>query len=80
MATATAPTDGERNRDRRPCGGWPKAEPELAARLILQSLPAAAATLPAGLSYRLELEDLGAWRVSAPATAPRSPRPSPAGS
>src|SRR5688500_5345294 len=40
-----------------------EAEPELAARLVLQSLPAAAAALPAGLSYRLELEDLGAWRV-----------------
>ena len=39
------------------------ADPELAARLILQSLPAAAAGLPAGLSYRLELENLGAWRV-----------------
>ena len=41
-----------------------EAEPELAARLVLQSLPAAAATLPAGLSYRLELEGLGAWRVN----------------
>jgi len=41
------------------------ADPELAARLVLQSLPAAAAGLPAGLSYRLELEDLGAWRVEA---------------
>jgi ribonucleoside-diphosphate reductase beta chain len=40
-------------------------DPELAARLVLQSLPAAAAGLPAGLSYRLELEDLGAWRVEA---------------
>ena len=41
------------------------ADPELAARLVLQSLPAAAARPPAGLSYRLELEDLGAWRVEA---------------
>jgi ribonucleoside-diphosphate reductase beta chain len=41
------------------------AEPDLAARLVLQSLPAAAATLPDGLSYRLELADLGAWRVEA---------------
>ncbi len=39
------------------------SDPELAARLIVQSLPAAAATLPAGLSYRLELEGLGAWTV-----------------
>jgi ribonucleoside-diphosphate reductase beta chain len=41
-----------------------KSDPELAARLIVQSLPAAAASLPPGLSYRLELEELGAWRVS----------------
>jgi ribonucleoside-diphosphate reductase beta chain len=42
-----------------------REEPELAARLILQSLPAAARTLPAGLSYRLDLSDLGCWRVNA---------------
>jgi ribonucleoside-diphosphate reductase beta chain len=41
-----------------------EAEPELAARLVVQSLPAAAATLPAGLSYRLELDGLGAWTVN----------------
>ncbi len=40
------------------------SDPELAARLIVQSLPAAAAALPAGLSYRLELEGLGAWTVN----------------
>jgi ribonucleoside-diphosphate reductase beta chain len=39
------------------------SEPELAARLILHSMPAAAAPLPTGLSYRLELEGLGAWTV-----------------
>src|SRR5258705_12282344 len=39
------------------------SEPELAARLVLHSMPAAAATLPAGLSYRLELEGLGARAV-----------------
>jgi ribonucleoside-diphosphate reductase beta chain len=39
------------------------SEPELAARLIVHSMPAAAATLPSGLSYRLELEGLGAWTV-----------------
>jgi ribonucleoside-diphosphate reductase beta chain len=39
-------------------------DPELAARLIVQSLPAAAAKLPDGMSYRLELEGLGAWTVS----------------
>jgi ribonucleoside-diphosphate reductase beta chain len=42
-----------------------ESDPELAARLIVHSLPAAAATLPEGLSYRLELEGLGAWTVRA---------------
>ena len=41
-----------------------ESEPELAARLVLHAMPAAAATLPAGLSYRLELEGLGAWTVN----------------
>jgi ribonucleoside-diphosphate reductase beta chain len=41
-----------------------ESDPELAARLIVQSLPAAAAKLPDGLSYRLELDGLGAWTVS----------------
>jgi ribonucleoside-diphosphate reductase beta chain len=41
-----------------------ESDPELAARLIVQSLPAAAADLPDGLSYRLELDGLGAWTVS----------------
>jgi ribonucleoside-diphosphate reductase beta chain len=40
------------------------SEPELAARLVLHAMPAAAATLPAGLSYRLELEGMGAWTVT----------------
>jgi ribonucleoside-diphosphate reductase beta chain len=40
-----------------------QADPELAARLLLQSLPLAAAPLPEGLNYRLELRDLGAWSV-----------------
>ena len=41
------------------------SDPELAARMILHSMPAAAAALPKGLSYRLELDGLGAWRVIA---------------
>jgi len=41
-----------------------ESDPELAARLVVQSLPAAAAMLPPGLSYRLELEGLGAWTVN----------------
>ncbi|CAN5457645.1 hypothetical protein BH20ACT15_BH20ACT15_12560 [soil metagenome] len=40
-------------------------DPDLAARMIVHSMPAAAAELPEGLSYRLELEGLGAWRVIA---------------
>ncbi|MFL5907892.1 MAG: SCP2 sterol-binding domain-containing protein, partial [Solirubrobacterales bacterium] len=40
-----------------------ESDPELAARLVVHSLPAAAATLPSGLSYRLELDGLGAWSV-----------------
>ncbi len=40
-----------------------ESEPELAARLIVHGLPAAAATMPPGISYRLELEGLGAWTV-----------------
>jgi ribonucleoside-diphosphate reductase beta chain len=42
-----------------------EADPELAVRLLLQSLPAAAVALPSGLSYRLEIEGLGAWSVRA---------------
>ena len=48
----------------RALGRMADADPELAARLLLQSLPAAAAPLPADLSYRLEIAELGAWRVS----------------
>jgi ribonucleoside-diphosphate reductase beta chain len=40
-------------------------EPELAARLVLMTLPVAAAQVPGTLVYDLELEGLGAWRVSA---------------
>jgi ribonucleoside-diphosphate reductase beta chain len=40
-----------------------EADPELAVRLLLQSLPAAAAALPQGLNYRLEVDGLGAWSV-----------------
>jgi ribonucleoside-diphosphate reductase beta chain len=39
-------------------------EPELAARMVVQSLPAAAAPLPAGLCWRLEVEGVGAWSVT----------------
>ena len=51
-----------------------EAEPELAARMMVQSMPVAAATLPDGLSYRLELSDLGAWRIVPNGATPTSPR------
>jgi ribonucleoside-diphosphate reductase beta chain len=56
--------DGSDGTARRALRRMAESDPELAARLIIQSLPAAAADLPDGLSYRLELEDLGAWTVS----------------
>jgi ribonucleoside-diphosphate reductase beta chain len=40
-------------------------DPELAARMILHSLPAAAATMPAGLTWRISIEGLGDWTVRA---------------
>jgi ribonucleoside-diphosphate reductase beta chain len=45
---------------RRMAGG----DPELAARLIIQSLPAAAAPLPEDLTWRLEVDGIGAWRIA----------------
>ena len=38
-------------------------DPELAARLVLQTLPAAAARIPPPIVYDLTVEDLGTWRV-----------------
>jgi ribonucleoside-diphosphate reductase beta chain len=40
-------------------------DPELAARLVLQTLPAAAARLRGPISYDLDVGELGTWRVSA---------------
>jgi ribonucleoside-diphosphate reductase beta chain len=40
-----------------------KADPDLAARLIVHSLPVAAANLPSELSWRLCVDDLGEWSV-----------------
>jgi ribonucleoside-diphosphate reductase beta chain len=39
-------------------------DPQLAARLILMTLPAAAARIPGTLAYVLEVEGLGAYRVA----------------
>src|SRR4051812_50196268 len=41
-----------------------REDPELAARLILQTLPAVAARLRGPLSYALDVEGVGAYRVS----------------
>src|SRR5437588_1221161 len=39
-------------------------DPELAARLVLQSLPAAAARISPPLAYDLMVDELGTWRVA----------------
>jgi ribonucleoside-diphosphate reductase beta chain len=41
-----------------------KQDPDLAARLVVHSLPAAAAALPPELSWRLCVDGLGEWTVS----------------
>jgi ribonucleoside-diphosphate reductase beta chain len=56
--------DGSDGTAQRALRRMAESDPELAARLILQTLPAAAAKLPEGMSYRLELDGLGAWTVS----------------
>src|SRR5690242_14206767 len=39
-------------------------DPELAARLLVNALPAAASGMPGELDYGLEIDDVGAYRVS----------------
>ena len=39
-------------------------DPQLAARLVLQTLPAASARIPGSLAYDVDVEGLGSWRVS----------------
>jgi ribonucleoside-diphosphate reductase beta chain len=41
-----------------------REDPELAARLVLLTLPAAAARIPAPLRYHLMVDDIGTWLVS----------------
>src|SRR5437870_2831258 len=41
-----------------------REDPELAARLVLQSLPAAAARISPPLAYDLIVGELGTWRVA----------------
>src|SRR5918992_2439948 len=40
-----------------------REDPELAARLILQTLPAAAAKIPPPIAYDLTVDGLGTWRI-----------------
>lgn len=65
MASSAGASGGAAGTARRALRRMSERDPELAAEMILHSMPAAAATLPAGLSYRLELDGIGAWRVSA---------------
>ena len=41
-----------------------KENPQLAARLVVMALPAAAARIPATLAYDLTVKEVGSWRVS----------------
>ena len=41
-----------------------REDPELAARLAIQALPAAAARIPGRLDYAMAVDGLGAWRVA----------------
>ncbi|HEX8074576.1 MAG TPA: SCP2 sterol-binding domain-containing protein [Thermoleophilaceae bacterium] len=41
-----------------------REDPELAARLVLMTLPAAAQRIPAPLHYDLSVDQLGSWRVA----------------
>src|SRR5712691_1845127 len=52
------------NGMQRSLGRMAESDPELAARLLLQALPAAGAPLNGRLDYRLVLEDVGTYRVS----------------
>jgi ribonucleoside-diphosphate reductase beta chain len=47
-----------------------ESDPELAVRLIAQTLPAAAADLRPPLSFRLEIDDVDSWRVEATGEGP----------
>ena len=51
------------------------ADPQLAARMIVQSLPAAAAPMPAGLRWRLAVDDVGEWTVSSSGEGPATVEP-----
>jgi len=54
----------EADRRREALGRVADHDPELAARLVLMTLPAAAAAIPAKLAYALDVGGVGAYRVS----------------
>jgi ribonucleoside-diphosphate reductase beta chain len=60
-------SDGERTAALRRMA---ESDPELAVRLVAQTLPAAAAELPAPLSFRLEIDGVDSWVVEATEDGP----------
>ena len=52
------------DRTREALRGMAREDPELAARLVLQTLPAAVAKIPPPLAYDLTVDGLGTWRVT----------------
>lgn len=56
--------NGSGNGMRRSLARMAREEPELAARVLVSALPAAAASVPGRLEYRLVLDGLGAYHVA----------------
>ena len=54
----------QRERNRNALRRMAERDPELAARLVLLTLPAAAARIPGSLRYDLAVEGLGNYRVA----------------
>jgi ribonucleoside-diphosphate reductase beta chain len=52
------------DRTREALRDMAREDPELAARLVLQTLPAAVAKIPPPIAYDLTVEGLGTWRVT----------------
>jgi ribonucleoside-diphosphate reductase beta chain len=53
-----------RQRQQQSLTRMAKEDPELAARLLVTALPAAAASVPGRLDYGLEIDEVGAYRVA----------------
>src|SRR5918997_7142043 len=52
------------NRTRDALRDMAREDPELAARLVLQTLPAAVAKIPPPIAYDLTVDGLGSWRIT----------------